>query len=184
MEPNVERKLAMIRSLRWWSADVLLTAARQWWSDQSAAARLPVAQWESLARCGAAAKTPEEYLSAIQDFFWYKKREGDQRERRGAVYRDWAQRGWGHVGLAESVFDAIKAAGVADQPSGFAKGLPALMSRFSEDSADCASLNSWRALSQMRDFIAALILIARTAALGRSHREDEVAGTGTEAIRP
>jgi hypothetical protein len=163
-----------MRTMRWWDAENRFELARMWWAEnRSRAARIPVSQWENLARHGERALDSEELRRDLKAFL-----RGDPASaHRGAVRRDWAKTGWAQPGIADSLLEAVETAAVADAASvhgDVQSEYKRCLLSLGKESKTAHELERWRELCQMRDFLRALLLQARALRknFGPARKED------------
>jgi hypothetical protein len=153
-----ERIEAVLKSVEWWDADLLVMAARGWYSDwRGKMKHFTPSQWGAARRVGAGLESYTQFCEAWQEFLFGKKGP-DGEGHGGAADRDKKHRNWGQPRLAEDFLMAISGASEA-QESERARKFDARASLLGSRAAE--RLQDWRRLRQARQFLDFLVMTTR-----------------------
>jgi hypothetical protein len=153
-----ERTEAVLKSMEWWDADLLVMAARSWYLDwRPQIVRFAASQWGAARRVGASAESYTQFCEAWQEFLFGEKEPSGERHG-GAVYLDKKQRNWGQPRLAEDFLMEISRASEA-QESGRARRFEAQVSQLGSRAAE--RLRDWRRSRQAHQFLDFLVMTIR-----------------------
>src|SRR5271157_1272035 len=156
---KTERAEAILKSVEWWDAEVVVGEARAWFLDwRPQVLRIAASQWGAVQRVGAGSQGYSGFVEAWEEFL--KGPKGRDGERHGGVVdRDKRRRGWGQPMLADELLMAINR---ATEPRTSER-----VKRFEAEARDLgaraeAELREWHLLRQARLFVDSLVTMVRT----------------------